>query len=86
MSDFKIVDKDGVWVQNRCAMPMSNGVRNIKFMPGVPMKVTLGDWEKLQLASNVLVEVDDPLHVEEPVAKEAKEDVKSPEPKGKGKA
>lgn len=83
MTDFKIVDVDGQWLKNACAMPMANGSRNLVYIPGMATKVTVGDWEKIQLAAGVLVEVEDPL---KPAAEVVEVEVKAPEGKSKGKA
>ena len=61
MTDFKIIDKDGIWVKNVCIFPMADGSTNNFFSPTTATKVLENDWVKLQLAAGVLQKCENPL-------------------------
>lgn len=61
MTDFKIIDKDGIWVKNVCVFPMADGSTNNFFSPGIATKVAENEWLKLQLEAGVLQKCDNPL-------------------------
>lgn len=86
MADFKVVDKDGEWLVNNCQMAMANGAKNIRYMPGQPIKAKIGEWEQIQIAAGVLSVTTDPFAEPETAAEEkAPEADAEPKPKGKGK-
>ena len=61
MTDFKIIDKDGIWVRNVCIFPMADGSTNNFFSPAIATKVVENEWVKLQLAAGVLQKCENPL-------------------------
>jgi len=66
MSEFKVIDKDGVWVMNTGESRVPDYVRHaenpgtelIIIEPGIPTKIKLSDYLKAQ---PTLIEVSDPL-------------------------
>ena len=61
MTDFKNIDKDGIWVKNVCMFPMADGSTQNVFFPAQPTKVAESDWLKIQLDAGVLAPCDNPL-------------------------
>lgn len=77
MTDFKIIDKDGIWVKNVCVFPMADGSTNNFFSPGIATKVAENEWLKLQLEAGVLQKCDNPLADLEPAKEAVKPKLKS---------
>ena len=57
MSDFKIIDKSGVWVRNNSEFPLPDYTRvggTVLLESGVPTKIDLSDYLKGQPTLEVL--------------------------------
>lgn len=61
MTDFKIIDKDGIWVKNVCVFPMADGFTQNVFVPGLATKVAQSEWLKLQMDAGILQPCASPL-------------------------
>ena len=63
---MRIVHSDGVWLINKCQLPMADPTQDARLEPGELTCVKLSDWLKMQTAAGLFEQVQSPVAPAQP--------------------